>query len=42
MRTIVALFGDQGCRYPGMRKSLCKESAQAREVYECASDNFGF
>ena len=42
MRTIVALFGGQGCQYPGMGKSLYEESAQAREVYECAGDILGF
>jgi len=42
MHTIAALFGGQGCQYPGMGKSLYRESAKAREVYECASDILGF
>ena len=42
MNIIAALFGGQGSQYPGMGKSLCEISAQAREVYECASDILGF
>ena len=42
MHTIVAFFGGQGCQYPGMGKSLYQESAEAREVYRCASDILGF
>ena len=42
MSAVVALFGGQGSQYPGMGKSLFEMSAQAREVYECASDILGY
>ena len=41
MKKVAALFGGQGCQYPGMGKSLYEQSAQAREVYACASDILG-
>ena len=41
MTIFAALFGGQGAQYPGMGKSLFDASAQAREVYECASDILG-
>lgn len=38
---IVWMFSGQGAQKPGMGADLC-EHPLAREVYECASDHFGF
>lgn len=42
MARIVALFGGQGAQYAGMGKNLYGNFAQARALYECAGDIFGF
>jgi len=42
MAKTMALFSGQGAQYPGMGKDLHENFADARRIYECAGDIFGF
>lgn len=42
MNKTAFLFSGQGSQYPGMGKELCENFTQAKDVYDAASEQFGY